>query len=144
MTENALAWSSLSLYWCAVSDDFRWATLIVELEREFAKRNMRDHLALLARFKDGYDRQSRRLAGMPRPPWTTEMLVELAAIFQLAPFHEFYPVVPRDNRCPHCRADLSSREVQTIRAVLADRQLHGCKHCGGRWLVLKAEPLRGH
>jgi hypothetical protein len=127
-----------------VSDDFRWATLIADLEREFAKRNMRDHLALLARFKDGYERQSRRLAGMPRPPWTTEMLVELAAIFQLPPFQEFYPVVPRDKRCPHCRADLSSREVQTIRAVLSDRSLHGCKHCGGRWLVLKEKPVRGH
>ena len=60
-----------------MSDDFRWAPLIAELERELRKRNMREHLARLAEFSVGYERQSRRLMGLARPPWTMEMLVEL-------------------------------------------------------------------
>jgi len=120
-----------------VSDDFRWAAVIAELERVFRTRNMRDHLELLLRFKERYDRQSRKLSGMSRPPWTTESLVELAAVFQVEPFTDMYPVAPQDRRCPHCRADLSPREVATVRAVFSDRTLHSCKHCTGRWLVLK-------
>jgi hypothetical protein len=122
-----------------VSDDFRWAPLIAALERELRKRSLDKHLARLAEFSRTYERESRRLMGMSRPPWTTEMLVELAAIFQLRPVADYYPVLPRDNHCPHCRADLSGREVATIRAALSDRALHGCKHCSGRWLVLKPQ-----
>lgn len=111
--------------------------MIAELELELRKRNMREQLARLADFSVGYERQSRRLMGLALPPWTTEMLVELAAMFQLPPVASYYPVLPRDNRCPHCRADLSGREVATIRAAISDRTLHGCKHCSGRWLVLR-------
>ncbi|MDB4984927.1 MAG: hypothetical protein JWN04_105 [Myxococcaceae bacterium] len=121
----------------AKGDDFTWADVIAELERAFAERKMRGHLELLAKFKARYDVQRRRLSGMSRPPWTTENLVGLAASFQIAPFADLYPVAPRDNRCPFCRADLSAREVATVRAVYPDRTLHACKHCHGRWLVLK-------
>ena len=91
----------------------------------------------LRRFAVTYAQRQRKLSGMARPPWTTEILVELAACFQLPPFADYYAVVPRDNRCPHCRADLSSRDVATVRGVFPDRTLHACKHCNGRWLVLK-------
>jgi hypothetical protein len=121
-----------------VSGDFTWGPVIAELERAFRVRGMRNHLGLLQQFRTGYERQARKLSGMARPPWTTESLVELAACFQIAPFAEMYPVLPGDRRCPQCRADLSAREVATVRAVFADRTLHSCKHCGGRWLVLKA------
>lgn len=122
-----------------MSDDFQWGPLIAELERELGKRKLERPLARLAEFKAGYERQSRKLSGMARPPWTTEMLIELAAMFQLHPVANYYPVLPRDNRCPHCRADLSGREIATIRAALSDRALHGCKYCSGRWLVLKPQ-----
>jgi hypothetical protein len=119
-------------------NDFQWGPLIQELDRVLRERDMRDHLKLLAHFRAGYERQVRKLSGMSRPPWTTAMIVELAAIFQLPPFQEYYAVAPRDGRCPHCRADLSGKEVATVRAALPDRTLHSCKHCRGRWLVLKA------
>jgi hypothetical protein len=122
---------------CSVADDFTWGPVLQALEGELRARGMRGHLELLVQFRRRYDRAARRLHGMSRPPWTTETIVELAACFQLPPFADYYPVAPRDNRCVHCRADLSSREVATVRAVLPDRVLHSCKHCGGRWLVLR-------
>jgi hypothetical protein len=120
-----------------VVDDFAWGPLIEALERELRARDMTEHLALLAPFRARYARESRRLQGLARPPWTTETLVELAACFQIAPFDDYYPVAAHSRACPHCQADLSGREVATTRAVLPGRRLHSCKHCHGRWLVLE-------
>jgi hypothetical protein len=119
-----------------VIDDFQWAPVLTALERELQARNLRDHLKLLEHFKRGYERQVRRLGGMPRPPWTTEIIVELAAVFRLEPFTGYYPDAPADGRCPHCRAMLAGRDAFRVRATLADRSLHACRRCGGRWLVL--------
>lgn len=121
-------------------EDFRWGPLLAELERSLAARDLRGHLAGLAVFRSGYDRQSRRLGGMARPPWTSEMIVELAAVFQLAPFTDYYTVAPRDGRCPHCRAMLAGRDAWVVRAVLAERAIHACRTCGGRWLVIGTQP----
>lgn len=117
-------------------EDFRWGPVLVALERELRSRDLRDHLKLLEHFRGGYERQRRRLGGMPRPPWTTEIIVELAAVFRLEPFTAYYPDAPRDGRCPHCRALLAGRDAFTVRATLAERALHACRKCGGRWLVL--------
>jgi len=125
------------LYVSSVSD-FQWATVIAELEREFAKRELRDHLRSLARLKAGYERQVVRLGGMPRPPWTTERIVELASVFQVAPFADRYPVAARDGLCPHCRANLRPRDGIAIRAVIGERTLLECKRCDGRWLVFES------
>jgi hypothetical protein len=61
-------------------EDFRWSPVLAALERSLAARDLRDHLARLSEFRAGYERQWRRLGGMARPPGTTEMLVELAAV----------------------------------------------------------------
>ncbi|HEX5661209.1 MAG TPA: hypothetical protein VFX59_28655 [Polyangiales bacterium] len=117
-------------------EDFRWGPLLAELERNLAGRGLRAHLAALAAFRSGYERQVRKLGGMARPPWTTEMIVELAAVFRLAPFEDYYVLAPRDGRCPHCRAPLAGRDAWVVRAVLSERAIHACRTCGGRWLVI--------
>jgi hypothetical protein len=119
------------------NEDFSWGPVLAALERALQTRGLRDHLAQLATFSAGYEKQRRRLGGMARPPWTTEMIVELAAVFQLAPFADFYVPAPRDGRCPHCRAMLAGRDAWTVRAVVGERAIHACRTCGGRWLVIK-------
>lgn len=119
------------------NEDFKWGPVLAELERSFAARGLHDHLSRLACFREGYERQVRKLGGMARPPWTTEMIAELAAVFRLPPFADYYVPSPRDGRCPHCRALLAGRDAWTVRAVIGERSIHACRSCGGRWLVIK-------
>jgi hypothetical protein len=57
---------------------------IQELERLFRERQMRTQLAELARFKAGYEAQRKKLAGAVDKPWTSETMLELAAVCVLA------------------------------------------------------------
>jgi uncharacterized protein with PIN domain len=67
-------------------------------------------------------------------PWTSETLLEPAAAYQVAPFADRYPIAPNDGRCPHCRAEIAGKSAAPVCGVFADRALHACRKCGGRFL----------
>jgi hypothetical protein len=118
-------------------EDFKLAPIIVELERVFQHRNMRGHAEKLARFKAGYEAQRERLARLRDKPWTSETVLELAAVYQVAPFAERYPVAPNDGRCTSCRADIAGRDAAPVCAKFADRTLYECRKCARRFVRLK-------
>ena len=120
-----------------VSEFFRWAPVIDALETTFRRLNMTRHAEQLARFKAGYYAQRRKLEATPRPPWTTENIVELASAFHIPPFEKRYAMVPDDKRCPYCRVELAGRNTAPVVSVFVDRTLHECRKCSGRWLLKK-------
>lgn len=112
---------------------FSLAPVIAELERAFQK--MPAYSAKLAQFKAGYLAQQQRLARMRDDrPWTSETLLELAAVYGVAPFADRYPVAPSDGRCVHCRAEVAGKSAAPVVSVFADRNLHACRKCGGRFV----------
>jgi len=118
--------------------DFKLEPVVLELERIFREKGMRGHAAKLAKFKAGYRAQLEKLATMRDKPWTSETVLELAAVYQVAPFTKRYPVVPDDKRCPFCRADLAGNNAAPVCAMFADRSLYECRQCARRFLRLKS------
>lgn len=129
------------LYVRLLSDGFKWAPVIAALARVFGQHGMGTHAEKLARFRAGYEAQTRRLQPMGRErPWTSEELVELvelASVFHVPPFERRYPAVPDDKRCPFCRVDLAGRNAAPVAGVFADRTLHECRQCSKRWVLMK-------
>lgn len=117
------------------NETFSLAPLILDLERVFRDGGMKAYAAKLAAFKAGYQSQQDRLARMREDrPWTSETLLEFAAVYQLAPFAERYPMAPNDGRCVHCRAEVAGKSAAPVVNVYADRNLHACRRCGGRFV----------
>lgn len=126
------------LYFRPVSDGFKWTPVITALARVFAEHGMRTHAEKLARFRAGYDAQTRRLEPMGRErPWTSEELIEMASVFHIPPFERRYAMVPDDKRCPYCRVELTGRNAAPVAGVFVDRTLHECRKCSKRWLLKK-------
>jgi hypothetical protein len=68
-------------------------------------------------------------------PWTSEDLIELAAVYQLDPFGDGrYPLAPNDGRCPHSRAEVAGKSAAPVARVYADRNLHSCRKCSERFV----------
>lgn len=118
-------------------EDFSLAPVIVELERLFREGGMRTQAAKLAAFKAGYERQRQRLAGVADKAWTSETVLELAAVYGIKPFANRYPLAPNDGRCPHCRAEIRSAPVV---GIYADRSVCSCRKCSGRFVRMVAKP----
>ena len=121
---------------------FSLEPVIAELERVFRDGKMPAYAAKLAAFKAGYQAQQQRLARMREDrPWTSETLLELAAVYQVAPFTDRYPVAPSDGRCVHCRAEVAGKSAAPVVGVFADRALHACRKCSGRFVRVNKYPL---
>lgn len=118
-------------------DNFSLGPVIVELERIFREKNMRGHAEKLARFKTGYRAQLQKMSGLRDKPWTSETVLELAAVYQVQPFAERYPVAPEDGRCPLCRAPTAGRDAAPVVAMFADRTLYECRSCTRRFVRIK-------
>jgi hypothetical protein len=103
-------------------DDFSLAPLLGQLAQIFRERGLTSQLARLEAFAAGYRKQSDRIARMRDAPYTSETIIELAAIYQMEPFADRYPLAPNDGRCPHCRAEIAGeaqRPSLTSTAIVA-------------------------
>lgn len=139
-----LAASFCLLYTGAASDSFSLGPVIVELERIFREKNMQGHATKLAKFKAGYRAQLEKIATMRDKPWMSETVLELAAVYQVQPFAERYPLAPDDGRCPFCRADVAGRDAAPVVAMFADRTLYECRKSSRRFVRSRGEsPVRG-
>jgi hypothetical protein len=102
----------------------------------FREQNMRTHAAKLARFAAGYQAQRRKLATTRDKPWTSETVLELAAVYQIPPFADRYPIAHADGRCPHCRADVGGRTAAPVCEMYVDRTVYECRKCAKRFVRL--------
>jgi hypothetical protein len=110
------------------------APVIAELERVFRAGNMKAYVAKLAAFKADLAQQQRLARMREDRQWTSETVLELAAVYQLAPFADKYPLAPQDGRCVHCRAEVAGKSAAPVCGVFADRAVHACRKCGGRFV----------
>lgn len=117
-------------------DDFSLSPLLGQLAQIFRERGLTSQLARLEAFAAGYRKQHERIARMRDKPYTSETIMELAAVYQLAPFANRYPLAPNDGRCPHCRAEIAGRSAAPVAHVYGDRNVHSRRACKGRFVRL--------
>ncbi|MDB4988284.1 MAG: hypothetical protein JWN04_3462, partial [Myxococcaceae bacterium] len=89
-------------------------------------------------FKTGYRAQLAKIETIRERPFTSETVIELAAVFHVEPFADRYPIAPDEKRCPWCRVDLAGRNAAPLCGVFADRTLYEWRSCSKRFLRVKS------
>jgi hypothetical protein len=118
--------------------EFDLIDAVVKLGREFRRRGMDSHAALLRGFYAELRRRQRARAGKG---WDETMVLRWLALLRIPPFDHVHPVLPRGTACPTCGA-LGDRAAPAtfVRSVWPGGSLCECRRCGMLWLNEEPEP----
>ena len=97
---------------------------------EFQRRHMQSQLRCLRDFSAAQKRS--RKARAPGS-WSTEIVLNWAALLKVPPMDKLYPAHPPTLVCPHCA---SATAVLRVEISWTDRALLCCQTCSFKWLRL--------
>jgi hypothetical protein len=114
----------------------RWnfESALIALGKEFGRRGMMGHLALLRRFW-----RNRSAAAQPlrRDDWSWETVIEWLCMLRIPPLDRVYPLHQRASSiCPNCEV-ISDRDTPAARIVRTwpGGSMMECRRCAACWLT---------
>jgi hypothetical protein len=121
------------LFSMAAGGTFDLKSLVEQLGKEFQRRDMPKHLALLRGFYRSEFLRKRESGG-----WTADLVLEWLALLQIEPFGRIYPVQPRSAACPFCSAKKSDGAAPLwVETAWEGGAKIRCGACKGAWLLLE-------
>jgi hypothetical protein len=115
--------------------EFDLMEAVIKLGKEFRRRQMDSHAALLRSFYADLRRRQTGRARARAKDWDETMVLRWLALLRIPPFDQVYPVLPRGAPCPTCGARGERAAPATfVRSVWPGGSLCECRRCGTLWL----------